>query len=212
MDQTDKNLVFLFDLDNTLINSEQILINLKEALLITIGKDQTRYFWSDIARIGNPDKGKNINEAITQYFQNDPEKIENLWRILAFRACLFPNVIEVLEKLGALGKVCLFTQGNVEWQKVKVKYSGIKNSFIAQYIYEDKLAHLEKIASTYKNHRLYFFDDKPKYLQKIKATLPQTTTVWVKQGKHAENITKVTDIDYAVDRIGDLLTLETILS
>src|SRR3989344_511060 len=119
--------------------------------------------------------------------------------------CLYDEIAPLLKDLSKIAKLGIFSQGEVDFQKKKLKETGIDKHFIDEYIniVESKIDTIEGVIDKYKNYEIFLIDDRIYNLEMAKTHNPNVKTVWVKRGPFA-----VRDTDYIPDKsIEDLKEL-----
>lgn len=99
---------------------------------------------------------------------------------------------EVMQILGSLGKVAtlgIFSKGETEFQRTKLKKTEIMKFFKENniHIFGDKDANLINVLEIYKDSMLFLVDDKLGVLYSAKKHMPEVFTVWVKRGPYAKS-------------------------
>ncbi|OAF09246.1 haloacid dehalogenase, partial [Bradyrhizobium centrolobii] len=123
---------------------------------------------------------------------------------------LYPESLDVLERLRQWGPTILLTDGDVVFQPRKVERSGLSeavNSHVLIYIHKE-LA-LDDVEARYPALHYVLVDDKPRILAAVKEVWGnRVTTVLPRQGQYAHDANALASFaipDVTVDRIGDLL-------
>ena len=127
---------------------------------------------------------------------------------------LFPNSLDVIEKCQELGQVVILTDGDVVFQPRKIERSGLFEAVGGNIlIYVHKEFELADVQRRYPADRYVLVDDKIRILSTIKEIwLDRVTTVFPRQGHYAldaEAVAKYPAADITVDRIGDLLNINS---
>ncbi len=146
-------IVYLFDVDNTLLDNDRVTADLKRYLEREVGTDRSTHYWAifeDLrAELGYAD----YLGALQRYRQENPYDT----RLLAvstylinypFANRLFPNSLDVIDNCKQWGPTVILSDGDVVFQPRKVERSGLfeevdKNVLI--YIHkEQELADVER--------------------------------------------------------------------
>ncbi len=212
-------IVYLFDVDNTLLDNDRVTADLKRYLEREVGTDRSTHYWAifeDLrAELGYAD----YLGALQRYRQENPYDT----RLLAvstylinypFANRLFPNSLDVIDNCKQWGPTVILSDGDVVFQPRKVERSGLfeevdKNVLI--YIHkEQELADVER---RYPAEHYVLVDDKIRILTEIKrAWGARVTTVFLRQGHYANDeseVAKYPPADISIDHIGDLLNYDT---
>jgi FMN phosphatase YigB (HAD superfamily) len=206
-------LAFMLDVDNTLINNDQVKIDVDAAMKSLIGEEKTTRFWeiyeevrqeTDVVDI--PLSLKRIQPEFTD--QSLYHKLYRLWNDFPYRKYIYPGVFEVLAYLNTIGRPIILSDGDPSFQLRKIVTSGLARSVNGDVlIYAHKQHHLEDIETALPAYRYVMVDDKPSLLTIMKEYFDdRITTVLVKQGKYANNQKELALArpDLIIPRIGDL--------
>jgi phosphoglycolate phosphatase-like HAD superfamily hydrolase len=101
---------------------------------------------------------------------------------------LYNEVIDTLNKLKDVADFGIFSEGDIAFQKKKLKETNIENYFLSEHIhiFEKKNDMIKKILDRYENKgSLFFVDDKLSVLHLAKQYDPAVFTIWVKRGFYA---------------------------
>jgi FMN phosphatase YigB (HAD superfamily) len=209
------DIVFLFDVDNTLLDNDGVIEQLRRHLEEEFGAGaRDRYFaiFEELrAELGYAD----YLGALQRY------RLENRWdpRLLTmssflvdypFAGRLYPGALEVLERCGRIGKTVILSDGDVVFQPRKVQRSGLWDAVggrVLIYIHKEQM--LDDVARHYPAGHYIMVDDKLRILAAMKRQWgKRLTTVFPRQGHYAidpATIAAYPPADIAVERIGDLI-------
>jgi len=210
--------VFLFDVDNTLLDNDSITLDLKRHLTTVFGAEcQERYFgiFEDRrAELGYAD----YLGALQQYrIENprDPHLLELSYFLLdyPFASRVFPEALDVLARVSTWGPAVILSDGDVVFQPRKVQRSGIFDAVEGRVlIYVHKEEQLDDVEKKYPARHYVFVDDKLRLLAAVKKVWgSRLTTVFPKQGHYATDpvaLSTYPPADITVDCIGDLLNYD----
>ena len=208
-------LVFLVDVDNTLLDNDALVEDLMEHIERESGA-MSRERYAQIleqvrARLGYVD----YLGALQQYRLEHVEdlrllEISSFLIEYPFPSRLYPGALEVLARLGALGTTVVLSDGDVVFQPRKVRCSGIWEAVdgrVLIYIHKEKM--LDAVVQRYPAHHYVMIDDKINLLHAIKsAWQDRVTTVMPRQGHYAHDprlLAAHPPADVTVDHIADLL-------
>lgn len=212
-----ENTVFLFDVDNTLLDNDRVTKDLKAFLLKEVGLARCDRYWQifedlraelgyadylgalQLYRVENPYESHLL--AISTYLVN-----------YHFANRLFPNSLDVLEYCKQFGKVVILTDGDVVFQPRKIERSGLFEAVEGNIlIYIHKEHELKDVERRYPAEHYVLVDDKLRILTAIKKIWGEkVTTVFPRQGHYAfdaQEISKYPPADITIERIGDLMNL-----
>ena len=212
-----KKLVFLFDVDNTLLDNDRVTADLKQHLEREIGHERQERYWSifeDLrAELGYAD----YLGALQRYrvvFPRDPHVLNVSEFVLhyPFADRLFPKSLEVVKYVKQFGTPVILTDGDVVFQPHKIHDSGLHEAFAGRVlIYIHKEVELEDVAGRYPADHYVLIDDKLRILTDVKKVWDQeVTTVFVRQGHYALDekvVSSYPPADITIERIADLLQL-----
>jgi FMN phosphatase YigB (HAD superfamily) len=209
------DLVFLLDVDNTLLNNDQVTEHLRLHLIDQFGQQSAKLYWTLFealrAELGYTD----YLGALQRYranVMNDPSLLRMSSFLLdyPFSDRLYPAAIEVLARLGQLGRTVILSDGDVVFQPRKIQRSGLWDAVdgrVLVYIHKEKM--LDKVIERYPARHYVMVDDKLRILAAMKTILgDRLTTVFPRQGHYAldsHNAVLYPAADITVERIGDLI-------
>jgi len=210
--------VFLFDVDNTLLDNDRVIADLSKYLEREVGRGRARAYWAIFeqlrARLGYAD----YLGALQRYRSEYPHDLALLAvsRFLIdypFANRLFPNSLDVVEHVRQWGTAVLLTDGDVVFQPRKVERSGLYDAVDGRaLIYVHKERELADVAARYPADHYVMVDDKLRLLAAIKTIWGRrVTTVFVRQGHYARDpkmLAARPPADVSIGRIGDLLNYD----
>jgi FMN phosphatase YigB (HAD superfamily) len=211
---TPDNIVFLFDCDNTLLDNDRIQADLRAYLTREFGIAECTRYWRLLEQL-RTELGYVDYLGAVQLFRAgaaDHTALLQLAEFLLdypFAHRLYPGALEVVERLGALGKTVILSDGDVVFQPRKIQHSGLSDAVdgrVLIYIHKEKM--LDEMQRRYPAKHYVMIDDKPALLTAIKAVLKErVTTVFPRQGHYAldpNNGSLYPAADITIERIGDL--------
>jgi FMN phosphatase YigB (HAD superfamily) len=210
--------VFLFDVDNTLLDNDHVIADLGEYLKREVGPERTRCYWAIFERLRTRLRYADYLGALQRYRSQYPHDLGLLAvsRFLInypFANRLFPNSLDVLDHVKQWGTPVLLTDGDVVFQPRKVDRSGLDEAVDGHaLIYVHKERELADVESRYPANHYVIVDDKPRILAAVKqAWGSRVTTIFVRQGHYARDpkaLASYAPADLSLERIGDLLNYE----
>jgi hypothetical protein len=206
--------VFLFDVDNTLLNNDRVTADLNRHLVDTYGQEACDRFWKVFeerrAELGYAD----YLGALERYrleAMHHPRllRMANWLLDYPFRERLYPGALEVVRRAQAAGTAVILSDGDAVFQPRKVETSGLWQAFDDNVlIYIHKEHELEDVERHYPAPHYVLIDDKLRILDAVKrAWKDRVTTVFPRQGHYATDpreVEKYPPADLTVERIGDL--------
>ena len=211
-------LVFLFDVDNTLLDNDRVIADLSVYLEREVGPKRARCYWTLFeelrAKLGYAD----YLGALQRFRRDYPHDLGLLAvsRYLIdypFAKRLFSRSLAVIEHVRRWGPAVLLTDGDVVFQPRKVDRSGLYEAVRGNaLIYVHKERELAEVEARYPAEHYAIVDDKLAILTAIKKIWKsRVTTIFVRQGHYALDariLAKSPHADVSIDRIGDLLRYE----
>ena len=210
-----EKVVFLFDVDNTLLDNDRVSKDLRSFLEKEVGAERNNRYWEIFEALRNELGYADYLGALQRYRVENPYDshllaVSTYLVNYPFANRLFPNSLDVLEHCKQFGKVVILSDGDVVFQPRKVERSGLleaveKNVLI--YIHKEKELH--DVERRYAAEHYVLVDDKLRILAAIKEVWgAKVTTVFPRQGHYAfdeKEIGKYPAADIVIDRIGDLM-------
>jgi len=189
-------LVFLIDVDNTLIANDDVKENLDAHLQVELGPVLTARFWRIYEQIREETGVVNIPLSLTKLREQTPceeldhltfAHVESIFEHYPFFQNLYPHVLETLQHLRTLGLTVIVSDGDMFFQAEKIFSSNLADAVQGRVmLYIHKQEHLDEVMATYPADHYAMVDDKPQILADSKALLGERlTTVFVQQGKYA---------------------------
>jgi FMN phosphatase YigB (HAD superfamily) len=207
--------VFLFDVDNTLLDNDHVTADLKRHLQAHVGADRAQLYWQRFEEIRTALGYADYLGALQRYridYPHDPHLLTVSYFLMRypFANRLFPNSLDAVDHVGQWGQPVILSDGDVVFQPHKVYTSGLFEEFDGNVlIYVHKEQELADVEKRYPADHYVLVDDKLRILDAIKQIWKsRVTTVFVRQGHYAhdpEIYKKYPPADISVERIGDLL-------
>ena len=209
------NVVFLLDVDNTLLDNDRFGADLGARLEQAFGADQRDRYWSIFTALREELSYADYLAALEKFrvgLDGDPELLQMSSFILEypFADRLYPSALEAIAQLSTFGLPVVLSDGDVVFQPRKIQRSGIWNAVQGRVlIYVHKERALDAMQRRYPAQHYVMVDDKAQLLAAMKRVLGERlTTVFVHQGHYAaQSAHAVIDPppDLEIGRIGDLL-------
>jgi FMN phosphatase YigB (HAD superfamily) len=213
-----KNLVFLFDVDNTLLDNDRVAADLKRHLEREVGQDRQQRYWAIFEELRSDLGYADYLGALQRYRSNYPRdpKLLTVSHFLVdypFANRLFPNSLDAVDYVKQFGRPVILSDGDVVFQPQKIRRSGLDEAFDgAVLIYVHKESELDDVEARYPADHYVLIDDKLRILTAIKrAWGRRVTTVFPRQGHYAldeEIVSKYPAADYTINSIGELQKLD----
>jgi FMN phosphatase YigB (HAD superfamily) len=217
MTTTDK-VIFLLDVDNTLLDNDHIVADLRDHLEREFGSESRDRYWAIFealrAELGYAD----YLSALQRYRMGaltDPRLLlmSSFLVDYPFVERLYPGALDVIKHLRTWGPTVILSDGDVVFQPRKVQRSGLWDAVegrVLIYIHKEQM--LDAVVQRYPAGHYVMVDDKLRILAVMKAALRnRLTTVFPRQGYYAlnpKNVTAYPPADRTVERIGELLNYD----
>jgi FMN phosphatase YigB (HAD superfamily) len=215
--------VFLFDVDNTLIDNDRVEVDLRRHLQRKIGDASCQRYWQLFEELRTELGYADYLGTLQRYrieMPRDPKLLEVSYFMVnyPFANRLFPESLDAVDHTRRLGFPVILSDGDVVFQPRKIDRSGLYDSFEGHVlIYVHKEQELDDVEARYPARHYVMVDDKVRILAAIKQHWgPRVTTVFPRQGHYAmdaEQVARYPNPDITLARIGELqnYSLEQIL-
>jgi FMN phosphatase YigB (HAD superfamily) len=210
--------VFLVDVDNTLLDNDGIQQDLKDHLERTFGLASRERYWTILEDLFAELGYRDYIGALQRYRVEHPRDVELLSMSsflldYPFADRLFPAALEVLKRLRSLGPTVILSDGDVVFQPRKVERAGLSDAVDGRVlIYIHKEEALDDVERRYPAAHYVLVDDKLRILEAVKRFWGgRVTTVFPRQGIYAHDpqvIGAFPPADVTIERIGDLLDFD----
>jgi FMN phosphatase YigB (HAD superfamily) len=209
------DVVFLFDVDNTLLDNDRIATDLRRHLTRTLGEESQQRYWALFEELRAEVGYADYLGALQRYRVEHPRE-PNILAVSAFLIDypfanrLFPSSLDVIERVTAWGPSVILSDGDVVFQPRKVQRAGLHDAVEGRVlIYIHKEHELEDVERRHPARHYVMVDDKLRILAAIKKSWgARVTTVFARQGHYAVDpavVARYPAADVTVERIGDLL-------
>jgi hypothetical protein len=207
--------VFLFDVDNTLLDNDRVTDDLKRYLEREVGTERNKRYWRIFEELRSELGYADYLGALQRYRVECPYDshllmISTYLINYPFANRLFPNSLDVIEYCRQLGPTVILSDGDVVFQPRKIERSGLLETVESNVlIYIHKESELADVERRYPARHYVLVDDKVRILTAIKKIWgSRVTTVFPRQGHYAKDaveVAKYPSPDLTIERIGDLL-------
>jgi hypothetical protein len=212
------DVVFLFDVDNTLLDNDQVTADLRAFLEGEVGADRSAEYFEIFETLRSELGYADYLGALQRYRERHPRQ-SHLLRASSFLIDypfanrLFPQSLDVLKRAREHGPAVILSDGDAVFQQRKIERSGLLEAVSGHVlIYIHKEQELGDVRRRYPARRYVLVDDKLRILAAVKDVWGDAvTTVFPKQGHYAHDpdiLARYPAADVSVDRIGELLDLE----
>ena len=214
-DDSPTRVVFLFDVDNTLLDNDRVAADLQRHLAGEIGAGGAEEYWRIFEQLRAELGYADYLGALQRYRDKHPRALHLLYVSdflisYPFAQRLFPDAIEVIEHIEQWGPAVILSDGDVIFQPLKISRSGLANTVSGRVlIYVHKEQELDDVERCYPSEHYVLVDDKLRILAAVKEFWgPHVTTVFVRQGHYATDpkiLASYPPADISIERIRDLL-------
>lgn len=210
-----EELVYLFDVDNTLLDNDRVQADLRAELEHRFGAAARERYWAILealrAELGYVDYLGALERYRLERL-HDPRVLRlSSWLVdYPFAKRLYPGALEALRRAQAQARTVILSDGDAVFQPRKVERSGLWDAVRGQVlIYVHKEQMLADVERLYPARRYVMVDDKLRILAAMKSTWgPRLTTVFVRQGHYALDTAAVDaypPADASLLRIGEFM-------
>ena len=212
-------LVFLLDVDNTLLDNDRIVADLSAHLVQAFGADSRDQYWKIFELLRVELGYADYLGALQRYrvgIMNDPRLLmmSSFLVDYPFAERLYPGALDVIAHLRRWGPTVILSDGDVVFQPRKVQQSGLWDAVECRVlIYLHKEQMLDDVEQCYPACHYIMVDDKLRILAAMKNVWgDRLTTVFPRQGHYAldpKNIAAYPQADMTIERIGELFDFES---
>ncbi len=211
-------IVFLLDVDNTLLDNDRIIADLRRHLERGVGPERAQRYWTIFEQLRNELGYADYLGALQRYrseYPRDPRllTVSNFLVNYPFANRLYPNSLDVIEYVKQWGPAVILSDGDVVFQPRKVERSGLfeaVNGNVLIYVHKEK--ELDDVEQRFPAGHYVMVDDKLRILETMKKIWGERlTTVWPRQGHYAldpQAIAAYPPADITLERIGDLVNYD----
>ena len=214
--------VFLLDVDNTLLDNDQVITDLREHLVRHLGSESAGRYWAIFEALRGKMGYADYLGALQRYRLDaedgpigDPclMQVSTFLIEYPFAQRLYPHALDVIERLSSLGRTVILSDGDVVFQPRKVRRSGLWDAVSGRvliYIHKERM--LDSVQRRYPARHYVMVDDKLRVLSAMKEIMQdRLTTIFPRQGHYALDpavVAAYPATDLSVERIGDLLDVD----
>jgi FMN phosphatase YigB (HAD superfamily) len=213
-----QELVFLLDVDNTLLDNDRVTADLRSMLDREVGRQRADDYFAIFETLREELGYADYLGALQRYRNVSPRdpRVLYLSHFLVeypFANRLYPESLDVIDLLKTWGTTVILSDGDVVFQPRKVERSGLWSAVDGQVlIYVHKEHELDDVAERFPARHYVLVDDKLRILSAVKQVWGErVTTVFPRQGHYAHDLKILAEYppaDITVARIGEILELE----
>ncbi|MEX0825450.1 MAG: hypothetical protein WD184_01640 [Acidimicrobiia bacterium] len=207
-------LIFLFDVDNTLLDHDALKVTLGDALLASLDGTDVALFWELYEQVRRDLGLVSLPETVERFLPTHcedplaPQKLAEVLFHLDLGSCLRPGAVELLRKASEFGTTVILSNGDQFFQRWKIWQSGLAEAVGGRvWVFPDKVDHFEDLDSRFgMDSRFVLVEDKADALAAAQAHWRhRVTTVLVAFGHHAASDTSGVEVDMIVGSPAELL-------
>jgi FMN phosphatase YigB (HAD superfamily) len=208
-------IVFLVDVDNTLVDNDGIQQDLRDHLERAYGIAARDRYWAILEDLMEELGYRDYIGALQRFRVEHPHEIELLSMSAflmdyPFADRLYPHALHVLKRLRSLGPTVILSDGDVVFQPRKVEHAGlarVADGDVLIYIHKEEA--LDDVERRFPAEHYVLVDDKLRILDAVKQVWGErVTTVFPRQGQYAHDVKVIGALppaDVTIECIGDLL-------
>jgi FMN phosphatase YigB (HAD superfamily) len=209
--------VFLVDVDNTLLDNDAVIADLRRHIVEVVGDGCERRYWEIFEQLRTELGYADYLGALQRYRVEHPRDIDVLRISLfllhyPFADRVYPGALDAIRVLQQRGRVVILSDGDVVFQPRKIERSGLwgaMNGEVLVYIHKEQM--LDDVERRYPARRYVMIDDKLRILTAMKKLWgDRLTTVFVRQGHYASDPVALAGYpaaDVTIEAIGDLVNV-----
>jgi FMN phosphatase YigB (HAD superfamily) len=215
---TSPDIVFLIDVDNTLVDNDRIQDDLRKHLERESGRENRDRYWAIFEQLRCELGYADYLGALQRYRLGamDDTRLLMMSAFLVdypFANRLYPGSLDAIESLGRWGLTVILSDGDVVFQPRKVQRSGLWEAVegrVLIYIHKEQM--LDDVRQRYPARHYVMIDDKLRILAAMKKIWnDRLTTVFPRQGHYALDpkiVAAYPAADVVIERIGDLVNYD----
>ena len=210
-----QQLVFMIDLDNTILDNDGVKSDLEARMLEILRPEMAKRFWELYEVVRKETDVIDFWQQILHMRREFPDKLDIVNKAADalsdwdFASRVYPKAIETVLHLKSLGLPIVVSDGDPVFQPTKIAKCGVTAAVDGRVlIFVHKEKYLPAVETQFRAEHYVLVDDKPGILMRSKALLgSKLTTVHVLQGKYALDPKLAVDYtpDIVVKNFSDLL-------
>jgi FMN phosphatase YigB (HAD superfamily) len=209
-----ERVVFLVDVDNTLLDNDRIIADLQKTIAREVGVAKAARYWSIFEQCRSELGYADYLGSLQRFRLEDPHDpklvaISSMLLNYPFRDRVYPGALDAIRHLAQWGTTVILTDGDVVFQPLKIERAGLAELFGGRVlIYVHKEQELADVERRFPADEYVLVDDKIRILTQVKAAWQdRVTTVFPRQGHYAADadVSTYPKPDFTIDHIADLL-------
>ena len=212
------DVVFLLDVDNTLLDNDRVTRDLRKFLDREVGAGRAAEYFEIFEELRSELGYADYLGALQRYRMRHPRqshllKASSFLIDYPFANRLFPQSLDVIERLQEIGRTVILSDGDAVFQQRKIERSSLMDAVCGHVlIYIHKEEELADVRRRYRAQRYVLVDDKVKILAAVKEVWgDRVITVFPRQGHYANDpdlVARYPAPDVTIERIGQLLDVD----
>lgn len=215
---TPHDVVFLFDCDNTLLDNDHVLADLRTHMTREFGEQNSARYWEIFEDLRRELGYADYLGALQRYRQEHPRDTRLLLMSsflidYPFANRLYPGALDAIRHVSKRGPAVILSDGDVVFQPRKIARSGLWDEVegrVLIYIHKERM--LDQVMECYPARQYVMVDDKLRILTAMKKSWGERLiTVFPRQGHYAfdpKEIAGNPPADVTVERIGELAEID----
>ena len=217
MNDAGVDMIFLFDVDNTLLDNDRVIVDLRQHLVREVGFGRADQFFEIFEQLRGELGYSDTLGALQRYRQAHPRDphlltVSSFLVNYPFAERLYPGALDAVAHAGRIGPTVILSDGDVVFQPLKIDRAGIARAVAGRVlIYIHKELELDDVERRYPADHYVLVDDKIRILTAVKqAWGDRVTTVFPRQGHyaHAPDVTTYPQPDVTIEHIGALVDVD----
>jgi len=208
-----EGLVFLIDVDNTLLDNDRFSAALDTRLIEAFGEEGRARYRALYEALRQEQGYADYLAPLQQMrrdFEDDPDLLGMSGFLLdfPFAELVYPGVDAALQAIAPRGTAVILSDGDIVFQPRKIRRAGLWDAVqgrVLVYVHKERM--LDAVQQAWPARHYVMVDDKPRVLAAIKAFLGErVSTVFVRQGHYAFEAGAATQAtpDITIEHIGEL--------
>ena len=216
------DVVFLLDVDNTLLDNDRVTADLRGYLEGSFGVERAQRYWTIFEALRAEMGYADYLGALQRYRVQPDDGVTHHQQLLLmssflleypFTERLYAGALDVIRHLDQFGQTVILSDGDVVFQPRKVQRSGIWDAVegrVLIYIHKEEM--LDSVQQLYPAQHYVMVDDKVRLLDAMKTVMgSRLTTVFPRQGHYALDLAsnaRYMAPDVTISRIGELVGMD----
>jgi FMN phosphatase YigB (HAD superfamily) len=208
-------IVFLFDVDNTLLDNDKIEIDIRHHMEREFGKDGLERYYAILEELHTELGYTDYLGALQRYClgamcDSRLLMVPSFLVDYPFANRLYPGSLDVFKHVRRWGETAILSDGDAVFQPRKIQRSGLWEAVdgrVLVCLHKEQM--LDDVAQHFPAGHYVMTDDKLHILTAMKKIWnDRLTTIWVRQGHYALDSKAVASYplaDFMIEHIGDLV-------